>query len=113
MLELKIVLDDIENKINEISFTDVLGISFKAFVMYNKVDDYLYLSLQSNKEEVLTGFNRILPNVDYFDLNTLKTDFKKQLRFAKVNNNAKEKDRITKENIGIDYKLYIFEDSEV
>lgn len=82
-----------------------LNNGLKIDFIFNNYDDYIYLSLLDSLEKRITGFNKLVPNINYLGLT--RNDFKEQLRCIKINNYAEEKDRITPENINKDYKFFL------
>lgn len=82
-------------------------IKFYLKFLYNSKDDYLYLTILDSNENKVLGASRVVPIVDYFALNPSKTDWGKQLRFIKINDDAEEVDKITADNICKDYCLYL------
>lgn len=90
--------------IKEINVDDM---KFFLEFIYNSKDDYLYLAILDSNENKVLGASRVVPIVDYFALNPSKTDWGKQLRFIKINDDAEEVDKITADNICKDYCLYL------
>lgn len=82
-----------------------IGNNLKLDFIYNNYDNYIYLSILDSLENRLTGFNKLVPNVDYLSFNN--TNYKYQIRCIKVNEYAEQRDFITIENINKDYKFFL------
>lgn len=77
--------------------------NIKLDFIYNNYDNYIYLSVLDNLEERITGYFKVVPNIDFLTLTN--NDLKYQLRCIRVNDNAD--DLITPENINKDYKFFL------
>lgn len=82
----------------------------KLDFIYNNYDDYIYLSLLDDLENRITGYFRLVPNIDFLALTN--NDIKYQLRCIKVNENSADVDLITPENFNEDYKLFLIGEKE-
>lgn len=82
-------------------------------LIYNTYDSFIYLSILDGLNQMITGYNKLVPNIDYLSL--VRNDENLQLRCIKINEFAEEKDKITPENLNKDYKFFIIgdEDGEV
>lgn len=108
---MKIIEVNLQNLREKGAIIDI-GNGFKIDFIFNNYDNYIYLSILDSLENRITGFNKLVPNIDYFAFNNNNYNF--QLRCIKINEYAEEKDRITIENINKDYKLFLIgEDNEV
>lgn len=111
---MKIIEIDLkELKTNHIE-ADVPGENFKLDFLYNTFDGYMYMGIIENTGDRVLGHTKLVPNIDYLNINKRKTDWGKQLRIIKVNEFAEEKDKITPENFSKDYKLFLIgEENEI
>lgn len=82
-------------------------------LIYNTYDSFIYLSILNALNERITGYNKLVPNIDYLSL--VRNEENLQLRCVKINEFAEEKDKITPENLNKDYKFFLIgdEDGEV
>ncbi|MDY4011393.1 MAG: hypothetical protein SOY60_06975 [Fusobacterium gastrosuis] len=101
---MKIIEVDLKN-IRQNGIIVDLNNGFKIDFIYNHYDNFIYLSVLDNLENRITGFNKLVPNVNYLGFNN--NNYKEQLRCIKVNEFAEEKDYITPENINKDYKFFL------
>lgn len=80
-------------------------------MIYNNYDNFLYVSILDSLGNVLTGFQKLVPSIDY--LGSIRHEKGIQIRCIKVNDFAEEKDRITPKNLNKDYKFFIIGSDEV
>lgn len=79
-------------------------------LIYNTYDSFIYLSILDDLNQRITGFNKVVPNIDYLSLVGNKN--KLQLRCIKINDFAEEKDLITPQNLNKDYKFFLIGDDD-
>ena len=79
-------------------------------LIYNTYDSFIYLSILNVLNERITGYNKLVPNIDYLSL--VRNDENLQLRCIKINEFAEEKDKITPENLNKDYKFFLIGDDD-
>ena len=79
-------------------------------LIYNTYDSFIYLSILDGLNQRITGFNKLVPNIDYLSL--VRNDENLQLRCIKINEFAEEKDKITPENLNKDYKFFLIGDDD-
>ncbi len=84
--------------------------NLKLDLIYNNFDNFIYMSILDNLNNRITGFQKLVPNIDY--LNTVRNESNLQLRCIKINDFAEEKDLITPLNLNKDYKLFLIGDDE-
>lgn len=77
-------------------------------LIYNTYDSFIYLSILNALNERITGYNKLVPNIDYLSL--VRNDKNLQLRCIKINEFAEEKDKITPQNLNKDYKFFLIGD---
>ena len=77
-------------------------------LIYNIYDSFIYLSILDGLNQRITGFNKVVPNIDYLSL--VRNKSKLQLRCIKINDFAEEKDKITPQNLNKDYKFFLIGD---
>ena len=77
-------------------------------LIYNTYDSFIYLSILDSLNQRITGFNKVVPNIDYLSL--VRNESKFQLRCIKINEFAEEKDFITPQNLNKDYKFFLIGD---
>lgn len=87
-----------------------LPYNLKLDLIYNNFDNYIYISILDDLNNRITGFQKLVPNIDFF--NTVRNNRKLQLRCIKINEFAEEKDFITPKNLNKDYKLFLIGDDE-
>lgn len=82
-------------------------------LIYNTYDSFIYLSILDGLNQRITGFNKLVPNIDFLSL--VRNEENLQLRCIKINEFAEEKDKITPQNLNKDYKFFLIgdEDGEV
>ena len=82
-------------------------------LIYNTYDSFIYLSILDSLNQRITGFNKLVTNIDFLSLARNETNL--QLRCIKINEFAEEKDKITPKNLNKDYKFFLIgdEDGEV
>lgn len=87
-----------------------IGNDLKLDMIYSNIDHHIYVSVLDGAENRITGFFRLVPNVDFLSLawNTLPY----QLRCIKINDYAEEKDLITPQNLNQDYKFFLIGENE-
>ena len=78
-------------------------------LIYNTYDSFIYLSILNALNEHVTGYNKLVPNIDYLSL--VRSDENLQIRCIKINEFAEEKDKITPENLNKDYKFFLIGDN--
>ena len=79
-------------------------------LIYNTYDSFIYLSILNSLNERITGYNKLVPNIDYLSL--VRNHESLQLRCIKINEFAEEKDKITPENLNKDYKFFLIGDDD-
>lgn len=79
-------------------------------LIYNTYDSFIYLSILDSLNQRITGFNKLVPNIDF--LNLVRNEENLQLRCIKINEFAEEKDKITPENLNKDYKFFLIGDDD-
>ena len=79
-------------------------------LIYNTYDSFIYLSILDGLNQRITGFNKLVPNIDYLSL--VRNKNKLQLRCIKINDFAEEKDLITPQNLNKDYKFFLIGDDD-
>ena len=79
-------------------------------LIYNTYDSFIYLSIIDGLNQRITGFNKVVPNIDYLSL--VRNKNKLQLRCIKINDFAEEKDLITPQNLNKDYKFFLIGDDD-
>lgn len=77
-------------------------------LIYNTYDSFIYLSILDSLNQRITGFNKVVPNIDYLSL--VRNEENLQLRCIKINEFAEEKDKITPKNLNKDYKFFLIGD---
>ena len=78
--------------------------------IYNTYDNFIYLSILNALNERITGYNKLVPNIDFLSL--VRNDENLQLRCIKINEFAEEKDKITPQNLNKDYKFFLIGDDD-
>lgn len=102
----------------EIDITDIdkrgiiaeLGNNITLELIYNTYDSFIYLSILDSLNQRITGFNKLVPNIDFLSL--VRNENNLQLRCIKVNEFAEEKDKITLQNLNKDYKFFLIGDDD-
>lgn len=84
--------------------------NLKLDLIYNNYDNYIYLSILNDLNKRITGYNKLVPNIDYIHL--VRSESNLQLRCIKVNDFAEEKDLITPKNLNKDYKFFLIGENE-
>ncbi len=84
--------------------------NLKLDLVYNNFDKFIYTSVMNNKNERITGFNKLVPNIDLLALSNNEIPY--QLRCIKINEFANEKDYITIENLNQDYLFFLIGDDD-
>lgn len=79
-------------------------------LIYNTYDSFIYLSILNALNERITGYNKLVPNIDYLSL--IRNNENLQLRCIKINEFAEGKDKITPENLNKDYKFFMIGDDD-
>lgn len=79
-------------------------------LIYNTYDSFIYLSILNALNERITGYNKLVPNIDFLSL--VRNDENLQLRCVKINEFAEEKDKITPKNLNKDYKFFLIGDDD-
>ncbi|WP_338967515.1 hypothetical protein KST88_02695 [Fusobacterium nucleatum] len=79
-------------------------------LIYNTYDSFIYLSILDGLNQRITGFNKLVPNIDFLSL--VRNEENLQLRCIKINEFAEEKDKITPENLNKDYKFFLIGDDD-
>ncbi len=79
-------------------------------LIYNTYDSFIYLSILDSLNQRITGFNKLVPNIDFLSL--VRNENNLQLRCIKINEFAEEKDKITPENLNKDYKFFLIGDDD-
>jgi hypothetical protein len=79
-------------------------------LIYNTYDSFIYLSILDGLNQRITGFNKVVPNIDYLSL--VRNESKLQLRCIKINEFAEEKDKVTLQNLNKDYKFFLIGDDD-
>lgn len=77
-------------------------------LIYNTYDSFIYLSILDGLNQRITGFNKLVPNIDFLSL--VRNEESLQLRCIKINEFAEEKDFITPQNLNKDYKFFLIGD---
>ena len=77
-------------------------------LIYNTYDSFIYLSILDSLNQRITGFNKLVPNIDFLSL--VRNEENLQLRCIKINEFAEEKDFITPKNLNKDYKFFLIGD---
>ena len=77
-------------------------------LIYNTYDSFIYLSILDGLNQRITGFNKLVPNIDFLSL--VRNENNLQLRCIKINEFAEEKDKITPQNLNKDYKFFLIGD---
>ena len=85
-----------------------IGNNLKLDLIYNNVDSYIYVSILDSDENRITGFFRLVPDINFLSLVRLKKI--QQLRCIKINDFAEERDKITPQNLNKDYKFFLIGD---
>lgn len=80
-------------------------------IIYNNYNKYLYMSVLDSLGSRITGFQKVVPNVDY--LGSVRRDSGIQIRCIKVNDFAEERDRVTPHNLNKDYKIFMIGGDDV
>ena len=79
-------------------------------LIYNTYDSFIYLSILDSLNQRITGFNKLVPNIDFLSL--VRNENNLQLRCIKINEFAEEKDKITPQNLNKDYKFFLIGDDD-
>lgn len=79
-------------------------------LIYNTYDSFIYLSILDGLNQRITGFNKLVPNIDFLSL--VRNENNLQLRCIKINEFAEEKDKITPQNLNKDYKFFLIGDDD-
>jgi hypothetical protein len=79
-------------------------------LIYNTYDSFIYLSILNGLNQRITGFNKLVPNIDFLSL--VRNENNLQLRCIKINEFAEEKDKITPQNLNKDYKFFLIGDDD-
>lgn len=79
-------------------------------LIYNTYDSFIYLSILNGLNQRITGFNKLVPNIDFFSL--VRNENNLQLRCIKINEFAEEKDKVTPQNLNKDYKFFLIGDDD-
>ena len=79
-------------------------------LIYNTYDSFIYLSILDSLNQRITGFNKLVPNIDFLSL--VRNENNLQLRCIKINEFAEEKDKITSQNLNKDYKFFLIGDDD-
>lgn len=79
-------------------------------LIYNTYDSFIYLSILDSLNQRITGFNKLVPNIDFLSL--VRNEENLQLRCIKINEFAEEKDKITPQNLNKDYKFFLIGDQD-
>ena len=79
-------------------------------LIYNTYDSFIYLSILDSLNHRITGFNKLVPNIDFLSL--VRNEKNLQLRCIKINEFAEEKDKITPQNLNKDYKFFLIGDED-
>ena len=82
-----------------------IGNNLKLDLIYNNVDSYIYVSILDSDENRITGFFRLVPDINFLSLVRIKKI--QQLRCIKINDFAEERDKITPQNLNKDYKFFL------
>lgn len=79
-------------------------------LIYNTYDSFIYLSILNGLNQRITGFNKVVPNIDFLSL--VRNENNLQLRCIKINEFAEEKDKVTPQNLNKDYKFFLIGDDD-
>ena len=79
-------------------------------LIYNTYDSFIYLSILDGLNQRITGFNKLVPNIDFLSL--VRNENNLQLRCIKINEFAEEKDKVTPQNLNKDYKFFLIGDDD-
>jgi len=79
-------------------------------LIYNTYDSFIYLSILDSLNHMITGFNKLVPNIDFLSL--VRNENNLQLRCIKINEFAEEKDKVTPQNLNKDYKFFLIGDDD-
>nr|DAX20714.1 MAG TPA: hypothetical protein [Caudoviricetes sp.] len=79
-------------------------------LIYNTYDSFIYLSILDSLNQRITGFNKLVPNIDFLSL--VRNENNLQLRCIKINEFAEEKDKVTPQNLNKDYKFFLIGDDD-
>ena len=82
--------------------------NLKLDLIYNNVDSYIYVSILDSDENRITGFFRLVPDINFLSL--VRIEKLHQLRCIKINDFAEERDKITPQNLNKDYKFFLIGD---
>lgn len=85
-----------------------IGSNLKLDLIYNNVDNYIYISILDSDENRITGFFRLVPDINFLSL--VRIEQLQQLRCIKINDFAEERDKITPKNLNKDYKFFLIGD---
>jgi hypothetical protein fuD12_06018 len=85
-----------------------IGNNLKLDLIYNNVDSYIYVSILDSDENRITGFFRLVPDINFLSLVRIEKLY--QLRCIKINDFAEERDKITPQNLNKDYKFFLIGD---
>lgn len=85
-----------------------IGSNLKLDLIYNNVDSYIYVSILDSDENRITGFFRLVPDINFLSL--VRIEKLQQLRCIKINDSAEERDKITPQNLNKDYKFFLIGD---
>lgn len=85
-----------------------IGNNLKLDLIYNNVDSYIYVSILDSDENRITGFFRLVPDINFLSL--VRIEKLLQLRCIKINDFAEERDKITPQNLNKDYKFFLVGD---
>lgn len=101
MKVLEIDIQGVEERGVTVEISDNLQLDF----IYNNYDTYLYVSVMDTLGMRITGFQKVVPNIDY--LGCVRHEKGLQIRCIKVNDFAEEKDKVTSKNLNKDYKFFV------
>lgn len=85
-----------------------IGSNLKLDLICNNVDSYIYVSILDSDENRITGFFRLVPDINFLSL--VRLERLQQLRCIKINDFAEERDKITPQNLNKDYKFFLIGD---
>ena len=85
-----------------------IGSNLKLDLIYNNADGYIYVSVLDSDENRITGFFRLVPDINFLSL--VRIEQLQQLRCIKINDFAEERDKITPQNLNKDYKFFLIGD---